>query len=194
MKDLIQTVASMAATARAEFSASKTWSTSDDGAMSCMTMRVPVAMLNRIDELAAAAFIKPHTLSLDESDIPPAPPMIEKCRHCGEPTDAPGYCVCNGARFERESRMHKPCTCPDCGSPARDAAHKGACDHTTASTACRQCRDLDEPQKPAQPDDAVTALMDADWKLPETSARIDPHNLTPGQARAANWPFPRSVR
>jgi hypothetical protein len=29
---------------------------------------------------------------------------VELCRHCGEPTDAPGYCVCNGARYEREHR------------------------------------------------------------------------------------------
>jgi len=137
MKDLIQTIASMAATARAEFSASKTWSTSDDGAMSCMTIRVPVAMLNRIDELAAAAFIKPHSLSLDESDLSPAPPMLRDgaCPQCREHES---HCNCNGQ--------------------------------------------IDKSMGLAKPDDAVTALMDADWKLPETSQRT------------ADWPFPVSVR
>lgn len=33
---------------------------------------------------------------------------IELCRHCDLPVEAPGYCVCNGARYEREHRAASP--------------------------------------------------------------------------------------
>jgi len=54
MKELIATIKSMADDARRAFASSEQWTVADEefGAVSCATIRVPVAMLNRIDELA----------------------------------------------------------------------------------------------------------------------------------------------
>lgn len=39
--------------------------------------------------------------------------------------------------------------------------------------ACRAASAESEPKKPTPPDDAITALMDADWKLPARNALDD---------------------
>jgi hypothetical protein len=38
------------------------------------------------------------------SDAAADEPTPELCRHCDMPVDAPGFCVCNGSRYEREQR------------------------------------------------------------------------------------------
>ena len=88
MKELIATIKSMADDARRAFASSEQWTVADEefGAVSCATIRVPVAMLNRIDKLAAALAADPHiadaefirriTQSLDE----PRPIVLNDAR------------------------------------------------------------------------------------------------------------------
>ena len=55
LKDMILTVATMAENARSEYKDTEKWMATDMG--SCMTVRVPTALLNRIRELAKQAGI-----------------------------------------------------------------------------------------------------------------------------------------
>lgn len=49
-RDHVRTISAMAERARKQYAKTKEWTSHDDG--SCMTIRVPVALLNRIRELA----------------------------------------------------------------------------------------------------------------------------------------------
>jgi hypothetical protein len=60
---------------------------------------------------------------------------VELCRHCGDPTDAPGYCVCNGARYEREHRA--ACTQSTATQPAQTALTDVVLMQAIADTAAR---------------------------------------------------------
>lgn len=53
-RDEIQTIAGMAQVARKDYASGKRFTSNDADTNTCMTIRVPVAMLNRIRELAQA--------------------------------------------------------------------------------------------------------------------------------------------
>ncbi|MCM2575128.1 hypothetical protein NAT65_28890 [Achromobacter xylosoxidans] len=53
-RDEIQTIAGMAQDARKDYASGKRFTSNDTDTSTCMTIRVPVAMLNRIRELAQA--------------------------------------------------------------------------------------------------------------------------------------------
>jgi len=64
-----------------------------------------IGLIERLERAEAALLSasKPAVLQDNEQD-----PDVELCRHCGEPADRPGFCVCNGAKYERKHRAASP--------------------------------------------------------------------------------------
>jgi len=108
-------------------------------------------LIAMVRELLSAS--KPAVLQDNEQD-----PDVELCRHCGEPTDRPGFCVCNGAKYERKHRTASPAAPAQSGEPVatvRDNPGRHWHSHRGDAPARSRNATLSCPQ-PAQTERALT--------------------------------------